>query len=111
MAVYYATKSYVLSFSKGLTIELDGPGVTVTALSPGLTRSSFEEKAGASRTALYKFVPQMSAKVAAKAGYRGMMCGRKVVLPGIATKILAFAGELPPRAIALEVNRLLLKRI
>jgi short-subunit dehydrogenase len=111
MAVYYATKSYVLSFSKGLARELDGSGVSVTALSPGITKSPFEGKAGASRTALYKFWPQMDAKTVAIAGYRGMMRGRRVVLPGLATKILSFAGEFPPRAIALEVNNLLLKRI
>src|SRR5215472_4651948 len=110
MAVYYATKAYVLSFSKGLAGELDGTGVSVTALSPGLTKSSFEERAGASGTALYKFFPQMSAKAVAIAGYRGMMLGRKVVLPGLATKLLAVAGELPPRAIALKVNQLLLRR-
>ena len=111
MAVYYATKSYVLSFSKGLARELDGSGVSVTALCPGLTKSSFEQRAGASGTALYKFFPQMNAKDVAIAGYRGMMRGRKTVLPGIATKMMAFAGELPPRAIALKVNHLLLKRI
>jgi short-subunit dehydrogenase len=111
MAVYYATKAYVLSFSKGLARELDGSGVSVTALSPGLTKSSFEQKAGASGTALYRFIPQMSARAVAIAGYRGMMRGRKVVLPGVATKVLAIAGELPPRAIALEVNHLLLKHI
>jgi uncharacterized protein len=110
MAVYYATKSYVLSFSKGLARELDGSGVSVTTLSPGLTTSSFEQRAGASGTPLYKFFPQMSAKAVAIAGYRGMMRGRKVVLPGLATKILSFAGELPPGTIALEVNNLLLRR-
>ncbi|WP_169747217.1 SDR family NAD(P)-dependent oxidoreductase [Edaphobacter aggregans] len=62
MAVYYATKSYVLSFSKGLARELDGSGVSVTALSPGLTKSSFEEKAGASGTGLYKLLPQSNAR-------------------------------------------------
>ena len=101
----------MLSFSKGLARELDGSGVTVTALSPGTTRSSFEKSAGAGQTALYKFIPQMSARAVAIAGYRGMMRGRKVVLPGIVTKILAFAGEFKTRGIALEVNRLLLKRI
>lgn len=111
MAVYYATKSYVLSFSKGLARELEGSGVSITALSPGLTKSSFEQKTGASGTALYKFFPQMSAEAVAIAGYRGLMRGRRVVLPGIATKILSFAGELPPRAIALEVNHLLLKQV
>jgi len=111
MAVYYATKSYVLSFSKGLAKELDGSGVSVTALSPGLTRSSFEQKAGAGGTVLYKLAPQMNARTVAVAGYHGMMRGRKVVLPGFITKIMAFAGEFPPRAIALRVNQLLLRRI
>jgi len=111
MSVYYATKSYVLSFSKGLARELDGTGVSVTALSPGVTKSSFEETAGASGTALYRFMPQMNARAVAIAGYRGMMRGRRVILPGLGTKIMAFAGELPPRVIALEINRLLLKRI
>jgi len=110
MAVYYATKSYVLSFSKGLAKELAASGVSVTALSPGLTKSSFEARAGASGALLYKLLPQMSASAVAIAGYRGMMRGRKVVLPGTAAKLLAFAGEFPPRAIALEVNHLLLKR-
>ena len=69
MAVYYATKAFVLSFSKGLARELDGSGVSVTALSPGLTKSSFEQRAGASGTALYRFIPQMSARAVAIAGY------------------------------------------
>ena len=110
MAVYYASKAYVLSFSKGLALELDGTGVTVTALSPGLTQSSFEERAGASETNLYRFLPQATAQAVAKAGYRAMMRGRRVAVPGLATKLLALAGELPPRAIALAVNRWLLTR-
>ena len=108
MAVYYATKSYVLSFSKGLARELDGSGVSVTALSPGTTRSSFEQASGASETRLYTLVPKMTARAVAKAGYRGMMRGRRVVIPGLVAKLLALAGELPPRVVALEVNRWLL---
>jgi short-subunit dehydrogenase len=110
MAVYYATKAYVLSFSKGLSRELDGSGVSVTALSPGPTQTSFEQNSGAHGTRLYQRLPQMSAKAVAIAGYRGMMRGRRVVIPGITAKIVAFAGELPPRTIALEVNQFLLKR-
>ncbi|PYQ98482.1 MAG: short-chain dehydrogenase [Acidobacteria bacterium] len=110
MAVYYATKSYVLSFSKGIARELDGSGVSVTALCPGLTKSAFEEKSGAQETRLYRLVPQMTASAVAMAGYRAMMRGRRVVIPGVISKILAFAGELPPRTIALEVNRFLLNR-
>jgi short-subunit dehydrogenase len=107
-AVYYATKSFVLSFSKGLARELRGSGVTITALCPGPTKTSFETTAGATNTALYKWMPSMPAAAVARAGYRGMMRGSTVVIPGLLTKLLAFAGELPPRWIALEVNRLLL---
>ena len=109
--MYYATKSFVLSFSKGLARELRGSGVTVTALCPGPTRTSFEINAGATETMLYRWMPSMSAAVVARAGYRGMMRGSTVVIPGIVAKLLAFAGELPPRRIALEVNRLLLRSV
>jgi short-subunit dehydrogenase len=108
-AVYYASKSFVLSFSKGLARELRGSGVNVTILCPGPTRTSFEETAGAAETALYRWMPSMSPAAVARAGYRGMMRGSAVVIPGVLTKLLAFAGELPPRWIALEVNRLLLR--
>jgi uncharacterized protein len=110
MAVYYATKAYVLSFSKGLARELVGTGVTVTILSPGITKSSFEVKSGASATRLYRLLPQMSAPAIARAAYRGMMHGRRVVIPGIVPRILSVAGELPPRAVALAVNEWLLAR-
>jgi short-subunit dehydrogenase len=107
-AVYYASKSFVLSFSKGLARELRGSGVSVTALCPGPTKTSFEATAGATDTVLYKLMPSMTASVVARAGYRGMMRGSGVVIPGVVSKLLALAGELPPRRIALEVNRLLL---
>ena len=109
MAAYYATKSYVLSFSKGLALELTGSGVSVTALCPGTTASSFEGTAGASRTILYRRLPKMNAAAVAKAGYRGMMRGRLTVVPGLMTKFMALAGEFPPRIIGLYVNRWLLR--
>ncbi len=110
-AVYYATKSFVLSFSKGLARELSESGVTVTALCPGPTKTAFEVNAGATETMLYRWMPSMPAAVVARAGYRGMMRGSTVVIPGIVAKLLAVAGELPPRRIALEVNRLLLRPV
>jgi uncharacterized protein len=109
MAAYYASKAYVLSLSKGLARELRGTGVSVTALCPGPTKSSFEERSGADRTILYKFMPKMTAAAVARAGYEGMKRQSTVVLPGVMSKIVAFAGELPPRRIAVEVNRLLLE--
>jgi len=107
MAAYYASKAYVLSFSRALAREVRGSGVSVTALCPGPTETAFEERAGASGTLLYRG-PRMSASAVARAGHRGMTRGSSVVVPGVVAKILAFAGELPPRQIALEVNRLLL---
>ena len=109
MAAYYASKAYVVSFSKGLARELKGSGVSVTALCPGPTDSSFEERSGAGRTILYKHLPKMTAAAVARAGYEGMRRQSTVVIPGLLPKILAFAGELPPRRIAVEVNRLLLR--
>lgn len=109
MAAYYAAKSFVLSFSRGLSRELAGTGVSVTALSPGPTLTSFEERSGAGQAPLYRWIPAMSARAVAAAGYRGLLRGRPVVIPGLLAKLMAFAGELPPRRIALEVNRLLLK--
>jgi short-subunit dehydrogenase len=109
MAAYYASKAFVLSFSKGLSCELGGTGVTATALCPTTTKSAFEEKSGANRSRLYRWLPQASPEDVAMAGYRGMRRGARVVLPGISSKLIAFAGELPPRRIALEVNRFLLE--
>lgn len=111
MAVYYATKSYVLSLSKGLADEVARSGVSVTALCPGPTVSEFEHRSGANATRLYRWFPQMSAHDVAVAGYRGMMRGRRTVIPGFASKLVAIAGELPPRSVALAVNRLLLTRL
>ena len=109
MAGYYASKSFVVSFSKSLSLELEGSGVSVTALSPGPTESSFEERAGAGRTNLYRLVPKATAARVALAGYDGMKRQAPVVIPGTLAKILAFAGELPPRGIAARVNRFLLR--
>jgi uncharacterized protein len=110
MAVYYATKAYVLSLSKGLARELSGSGVSVTALAPGPTATSFDDRAGSDINVLYNRLPKMSAAAVARAGYDGMMRNSMVVIPGLMTKMLAVAGELPPRRIALEVNRVLWAR-
>jgi uncharacterized protein len=107
MAAYYATKAYVLSFSKGLALELRGSGVTVTALSPGPVETDFDERAGTSHNVLFTRLPKLSAAAVARAGYAGMQRGSLVVIPGFLTKLLSFAGELPPRRIALEINRVL----
>jgi short-subunit dehydrogenase len=107
MAAYYATKAYVLSFSKGLALELRGSGVSVTALSPGPVETDFDNRARAGNNVLFKQLPKLSAAAVARAGYAGMKRGSMVVIPGLLTKLMALSGELPPRRIALEVNRAL----
>lgn len=108
MAAYYASKAYVLSFSRGLSRELRGTGVSVTALCPGPMDTDFERAAGAAGTVLYARLSTLSATVVARAGYLGLQRGSVVVTPGLLTKLLAFAGALPPRRVALEVNHWLL---
>ncbi len=108
MAVYYATKSYVLDFSRAIRRELRGTGVSVTALCPGPTRTGFEEAAGAEKTRLFHWTKPMEARAAARAGYEGMQRRCGVVIPGLLNKLLAIGGALPPSAIALEINRYLL---
>lgn len=107
-AVYSATKSFVLSFSKALGVELRGTGVSVTAICPGAAHTDLEEVNHLSQTFLYRFLAMDPARVA-KSAYRGIMWRRSVVVPGVFNNILAMVGELPPRRIALEVNALLMK--
>src|SRR5262245_61771709 len=103
MTTYYATKAYVLSFSKGLARELVGSGVSVTALAPGPTETAFDVRAGSNVDVLYMRLPKMTAAAVARAGHEGLKRQSMVVIPGLFTKAMAVAGELPPRRIALEV--------
>lgn len=108
MAAYYASKAFVLSFTRGLGAELRGTGVRATALCPGPTRTSFGAHSDLDRTPLYRWLALTPARATAKAAYRGMERGRGVVVPGLATGVLALAGRFSPAAVALEVNRWLL---
>jgi short-subunit dehydrogenase len=110
MAAYYASKSYVLSFSRGIQRELRGTGVSVTVLCPGPTRTEFEETAGALETRLFHWSKPMEARAVALAGYRGMMRGSAVVVPGLMNKFLALSPRFSPSAVALEINRYLLAK-
>ncbi len=109
MSAYYGSKAYVLSFSRGLAGELRGTGVSVTALCPGTSRTAFDEASGAARTRLYRWLPQTTPEAVARAGYGALMRGAGVSVPGLTAKTIAVAGGLPPRQLALEVNRFLLR--
>jgi len=105
MAVYYATKACVLSFSEALANELSGTGVTVTALCPGPTRTAFQERAGLKASPLAAGLLVGDARRVAKAGYRGMLRGRRVVVPGLANKVMMQAVRFSPRRLVTAVAR------
>ena len=98
MAVYYATKAYVLHFSEALGEELRGSGVSVTALCPGLTATGFQATAGLEGVRLFK-LGMMDAAEVAHYGYRAMMQGRAIAVPGIKNRIGAHASRFLPRAL------------
>ncbi len=107
MAVYYATKAYVLSFSEALSNELKGTGITVTAVCPGPVATGFQEEAGMQKAVLVKLFPMMTAEEVAETGYKGFEKGRRVVIPGLMNKIIAWTSPFTPNFISLPVVRFL----
>ena len=105
MAVYYATKAYVLSFSEALANETSGSGVTVTALCPGPTRTAFQGRAGLEGTRLSAGPIVGDARRVARAGYRGMLRGRSVVIPGVMNKVMVQALRISPRRLVTAIAR------
>jgi short-subunit dehydrogenase len=105
MAVYYATKSYVLSFSKALYRELKDKNITVTALCPGPTKTEFQKRARMENINLErsKLMPYMSAEKVAIAGYKGLMKGKKVVIPGLLNKIGTKLVKIFPESLVLDL--------
>jgi len=100
MAVYYATKAYVLSFSEALRAELAARGVRVTVLCPGPVPSEFQGRAGFA-PGLDSTVLNVSAADVAKAAYHGLMANKRIVLPGLGIKIVPLLLRLFPRAFIL----------
>ena len=101
MAVYYASKAFVLSFSEAVAEELTGTGVTVTTLCPGPTASDFQRRAGIEKTKMVKgkALGMMTSEEAARIGYRGMMDGKVIVIPGLLNRLGVQSLRLGPRAI------------
>jgi uncharacterized protein len=100
MAVYYASKAYVLSFSEALRQELAPRGVRVTALCPGPVPSEFQLRAGV-KPGFDSAVLNVSAAEVAQAGYRGLMANKRAVLPGLGIKIVPLLLRLFPRGFVL----------
>jgi short-subunit dehydrogenase len=105
MAVYFATKAYVVSFSAALAEELRGTGVTVTCLCPGATETEFHAVAGMAKPRAGGGAMMMASAPVARAGYRAMMRGQRLVVTGAPNKLTVFATRLMPRGFAAKVVR------
>jgi len=102
MAVYYATKAYVLSFSEALHQELKSRGVRVTALCPGPVATEFQARAGISGDVFPSLLMRTAGRVA-KEGYTGLKEGRRLVVPGTANKLVTQWGRFAPRGLLLKM--------
>lgn len=105
MAVYYATKAFVLSFSEALDEELRGSGVTVTTLCPGPTTTEFQARAGMEHTSMFEGPLVMDAKRVANLGVDAMQRGRRLKIAGVLNSLLAFSTRLAPRRLATRIVR------
>lgn len=105
MAVYYATKAYVLSFSEALAEELAPAGVTVTALCPGPTRSGFQSRSAVDTNAKLFKTGFMSSAAVAKRGIDGLFKGRRVVVPGLLNWLGVQSTRIAPRRLQAKVVR------
>lgn len=111
MAVYYATKAYVISFSEALANELAGKGITVTCLCPGATETGFAGRAGNDESRLFKKLRPMDAKTVARAGYHGLLKGRTLVIPGFRNWLVAESVRVSPRKLVTAISRWVSERV
>ncbi len=105
MAVYYATKAFVLSFSEAIATELEPHGITVLALCPGPTASGFQAKADMQGSALVRGKKLPTSEEVAAAGYRALQGRRRVYIPGLGNWILAQSVRFAPRRLVTAMVR------
>ncbi len=98
MAVYYATKAFVLSFSEALHEELKPYGITVACLAPGPTKTKFNEVSGMESSVIFQIGAQ-SAEYVAQKGYRGLKSGKAIIIPGFKNKLTILASRIFPRTL------------
>lgn len=109
MATYFASKAYLFRLSEAVREELAESGVSVTCLCPGLTRSRFHERAGLTESNLLRFAVA-PAEAVAEAGYRGLMAGRGVVLPGLRNRLAPLSERLLPRFLMRRLIHFFMRR-
>ena len=101
MAVYHATKSYVLSFSEALHAELAPSGVRVTVLCPGPVPTEFQQRAGIDAAYMPRLLARSAERVAEQ-GYAGLMRGERVIVPGWGNKLIRLVLRVAPQRIVLQ---------
>lgn len=105
MAVYYATKAYVLSFSEAVDNEVSDKGVTITTLCPGATESGFQAAAAMEESNLVKGKKLPTSKEVAEYGYASMMKGKTVAIHGMMNWIMANSVRFTPRSLVVKLTR------
>ncbi|MGV3773388.1 MAG: SDR family NAD(P)-dependent oxidoreductase [Verrucomicrobiales bacterium] len=105
LAVYHATKAFVLSWSEALATELQETGVTLTALCPGPTDTDFFEKADMTQTRVAKEMTPMDPRVVAEAGYKACMKGERIIVPGAMNKTLVFSRRFMSESAQAKMNQ------
>jgi uncharacterized protein len=105
MAIYYASKAYVLSFSQALWQEMRPLGVVITALCPGPVQTAFFDRAtgGKAKPDIFKMLPSITAEQAALAGWRGFKAGKRVVFPTFFNRLSIWGMVLMPKALLLPM--------
>jgi len=111
MSVYYATKAYVLHFSEAIANELEGTGVSVTALCPGATESGFQTLAAMEESKLVKNKKLPSSEEVANYGYQAMLKGKKVAIHGTMNYIMANSIRFTPRNLVLKIVRFMQDKV
>jgi short-subunit dehydrogenase len=111
MAVYYATKAYVLSFSEALANEVAKSGVVVNCFCPGATDTNFQKRAGMENSRLFKKIGAMKADAVALDGYRGLMAGRTLVISGIQNWLVAESVRFAPRKWVTAISRWVAEKV
>jgi hypothetical protein len=105
MAIYYATKAYVLSFSEAVNNEVSDKGITVTTLCPGATESGFQAAAAMEESNLVKGKKLPTAKEVAEYGYTSMIKGKTVAIHGMINWIMATSVRFIPRSLVVKLTR------
>ena len=105
MSVYFASKAFVLSFSEAINNEVNGSGVTVTALCPGATQSGFQAAAAMKDSKLFEGKDLPTSREVAEYGYRAMLKGKAVAIYGFKNIVMANAVRFAPRSVVVKVAR------